>query len=227
MTPLLSPQVQIITDLPTVSEAALFERLSRAASLPLAARESLSVQLRDPGLPVRDLVRLGLSLRRVTRDLGARLIVNDRVDVALLIEADGVHLGRRSMSVGDARAVCLDGTASGPKPRGAARAIVGPGAWISTSAHSVDDVLVSARAGANAVLLSPIFTSPGKGQPLGPQALTEAREALSREGLSLSLFALGGIDLDTARDCLDAGADGVAAIRADLLPLLALSPKAR
>lgn len=209
MTPLSSPQVQIITDLPTVSEAALFERLSRAATLPLAARESLSVQLRDPALPVRDLVRLGLSLRRVTHDLGARLLVNDRVDVALLIEADGVHLGRRSMSVGEARV------------------LLGPGAWISTSAHSVDDVLVSARAGANAALLSPIFASPGKGEPLGPQALTEAREALSREGLSLSLFALGGIDNHTARACLDAGADGVAAIRADLLLLLAESPPAR
>ena len=53
------------------------------------------------------------------------------------------------------------------------------------------------------------------------KALTAAREALSREGLSLALFALGGVDLDNAPLCLEAGAAGVAAIRADLLPLLA------
>lgn len=199
---MLSPRVQIITDLATVSEPVLLDRLSRAAALPEAARQRLSVQLRDPALPVRELVRLGLSLRRLTRDLGARLIVNDRVDVALLVGADGVHLGRRSMSVGEARA------------------LLGPGAWVSTSAHAADDVLLSARAGASAVLLSPIFASPGKGEPLGPPALTGAREALSREGLSLALFALGGIDVDNAPACFEAGAEGVAAIRADLLPLL-------
>lgn len=199
---MLSPQVQLITDLPAVSESALFDRLSRAASLPQAARQRLSVQLRDPALPARDLLRLALSLRRVTRELGARLIVNDRVDVALLVEADGVHLGRKSMPVADARA------------------LLGPGAWISTSAHAVDDVLASARAGADAALLSPIFASPGKSEPLGVKALTVAREALSREGLSFPLFALGGVDLENAPLCLEAGAAGVAAIRADLLPLL-------
>ena len=198
----MSKQVQIITDLTAVPEATLFERLSRAAALPTSRRERLSVQLRDPGLPVRDLVRLCLSLRRITREIGARLIVNDRVDVALLVEADGVHLGRRSVSVEDARA------------------LLGQASWISTSAHAVDDVLSSARAGANGALLSPIFASPGKSAPLGVVAIARAREALSREGLSLALFALGGIDADNAPLCFEAGAAGVAAIRADLLPCL-------
>lgn len=201
----MSRQVQIITDLTAVPESALFERLSRAASLPVSQRASLSVQLRDPGLSVRELLRLGHALRRITREIGARLIVNDRVDVALLVEADGVHLGRRSLSVEDARA------------------LLGPSTWISTSAHSVEDVLVSARTGANAALLSPIFASPGKSAPVGVVAIARAREALSREGLSLALFALGGIDVDNAPLCFEAGAVGVAAIRADLLSCLALA----
>lgn len=196
------PFVQIITDLSAVPETALFERLHRAADLPPAARKALSVQLRDPQLPVRELLRLGEKLRRTTADLGARLVVNDRVDVALVLGADGVHLGRQSMSVPQARA------------------LLGPAAWISTSAHSIADVLASASAGANAALLSPIFASPGKPPPLGPAALTDARAALQAAAQSLTLFALGGITPENAPTCFAAGAAGVAAIRADLLPLL-------
>ena len=194
--------VQQITDLPSLPEEALFDRLRGAARLGLSEGACLSVQLRDPGLPVRELVRMGSALRALTREMGATLVVNDRVDLALLVEADGVHLGRRSMSVADARS------------------LLGAGAWISTSAHAVEDVIAAARAGANAALLSPIFSSPGKGAPLGTAALRRAREALAREGLALHLLALGGVTLENVAACLAAGADGVAAIRADLTPLL-------
>lgn len=220
------PTVQIITDLATVPETAVFERLRRAADLPPEARARLEVQLRDapvgrsvsgppdgavgpkPQLPTRDLLRFAEKLRAATADLGARLIVNDRADIALLIAADGVHLGRASMSVAQARS------------------LLGPRAWISTSAHSVADVLAAAAAAADAALLSPIFASPGKGAPLGPAALSQARAALSARGLSLTLYALGGVTADNAPDCLAAGAAGVAAIRADLLSLLVLEPPA-
>lgn len=196
------PLVQQITDLATLPETALFERLRAAGQHAPAARANLSVQLRDPGLAVRELARLGAELRARTRDVGAALVVNDRVDLALLLEADGVHLGRRSVSVADARV------------------LLGERAWLSTSAHSVDDVLAAARAGATATLLSPIFASPGKGAPLGVGALAEARAALAARGLTVQLFALGGVTLQNAAACLEAGADGVAAIRADLVPLL-------
>ncbi len=200
--------VQIITDLAAVPETALLERLRSAADLPPEARARLEVQLRDPELGVRDLLRLGEKLRRATADLGARLIVNDRVDVALLLGADGVHLGRRSMPVAKARAL-LD-----------------PGAWVSTSAHSIGDVVAAAAAGAAAALLSPIFASPGKSSPLGPGALGDARAALAAAGLSLTLYALGGVTVENAPSAVVAGAEGVAAIRADLLPLLRGSPPA-
>jgi len=189
---------QLISDLDSVSEQALFERLRRAAALPPAARARLSVQLRDPQLPLRDLFRLGRDLAAAARELGASFLVNDRVDLALLLQADGVHLGRRSIPIADARA------------------LLGPTAWLSTSAHSPADVLAAARAGADAALLSPIFASPGKAAPLGPEALTEARAALAAQGLPLRLYALGGVTLQNAPACIAAGADGVAAIRADL-----------
>ncbi len=190
--------VQIVTELAVVGELEVLARIARTAELPLGARARLSVQLRDPELPVRALRRFGEALREATRGVGARLIVNDRVDLALLLEADGVHLGRRSMAVGEARS------------------LLGAGAWISTSAHGIEDVVAAARAGADAALLSPIFASPGKGPPLGPEALGEARAVLAREGLSLVVFALGGVTSSNAGLCFAAGADGVAAIRGDV-----------
>jgi thiamine-phosphate pyrophosphorylase len=197
-----APLVQQITDVASLPETALFERLRRARESAPRAGARLSVQLRDPQLPARELLRLGESLRAVTRDLGAALVINDRVDLAVILGADGVHLGRRSMGAADARA------------------LLGPDAWISMSAHSVDDVLAAAEAGATATLLSPIFASPGKGPPLGTGALAEARAALAAAGRDLLLLALGGVTVETAGACLEAGADGVAAIRADLVPLL-------
>jgi thiamine-phosphate pyrophosphorylase len=200
------PFVQIITDLPSVSENDLVARLRRAARLGADARARLSVQLRDPELPVHELLRLGRSLREITRDLGAGLIVNDRVDLALLLEADGVHLGRKSMSIEEARG------------------LLGPGAWVSVSAHSAAEAVESASRGASAALLSPIFASPGKGAPIGIEALREARAGLAEKGLNLRLYALGGVTLENAAACFEAGADGVAAIRADLVDLTSSAP---
>lgn len=191
------PFLQIITDLPSVPEAALFERLRRVADWPSEARSQVSVQLRDPQLPARERLRLGRALREATRVMGASLVVNDRADLAVILGADGLHLGRGSMTAEEARE------------------LLGPEAWISMSAHSVEDVVTAARAGASAALLSPIFASPGKGAPLGVGALSEARAALAAEGLSIRLFALGGVTAVNAGACFAAGAEGVAAIRAD------------
>jgi thiamine-phosphate pyrophosphorylase len=158
------------------------------------------VQLRDPQLSGRDLFELGTQLRGRTRAVGARLIVNDRVDLAIALGADGVHLGRTSISIAEAR--------------GALETAVGA-AWVSCSAHSVEDA--AAASGADAVLLSPVYASPGKDAPLGVDVLSQARRVLPDE---VKLLALGGVDCARAAVCLNAGADGVASIRADLTPLL-------
>lgn len=187
-----------VTDLRAVGEEMLLARLDEAASLPAASRARLAVQLRDPQLCGRALARLGVLLRERTRAIGAALIVNDRIDLAVALGADGIHLGRRSIPVAEARA------------------LLGEGAWVSRSAHDLDEVAAAAREGASAVLLSPVLASPGKGSPLGLEALGAARRQLDASPTRPLLVALGGIDLASARAALDAGADAVAGIRAHL-----------
>jgi thiamine-phosphate pyrophosphorylase len=183
------PRVIQISDRAQLGDDELLRRVSRGGS-------GLAVQLRDPALEAADLLDLGRRLRRATREVGASLVVNDRLDLAILVEADGVHLGRRSVSVRDAR----EG--------------LGPDAWVTCSAHSAEEALANARAGAQASLLSPIFSSPGKGEALGLEELGRARQLLGDH--DHAVYALGGVDAERVASCLEAGADGVAAIRADL-----------
>jgi thiamine-phosphate pyrophosphorylase len=192
-----------ITESSALPEAELVARIASAARLG-PERRRFAVQLRDPRLSGRALADLGVRLRAATRAGGVALVVNDRLDLARALAADGVHLGRRSVAVADARA------------------LLGPDAWISVACHSVDDVIRAATAGADAVTLSPIFATPGpgKGTPLGLAALEAARDALGARSIAIALYALGGVDLATAPSCFAAGADGVASIRADLSTLL-------
>ncbi|MFT3764062.1 MAG: thiamine phosphate synthase [Minicystis sp.] len=199
----MRPRVLQITAASVLPERALFARVAALASLPEAARRAHAVQLRDPELPTRALLALGARLRAATRAVGAALVVNDRLDLALALGADGAHLGRRSVSVADARA------------------ILGPATWISVACHAVAEVVRAAEEGADAAVLSPIFPSPGKGPPLGVTALREAREALAARGIEVQVLALGGVEEGNAAACFAAGADGVAAIRADLGGVLA------
>ncbi len=197
------PLVLQITAADVLPEEALFARLASLAALPAALRARFAVQLRDPGLDGRALFDLGVRLRDATRALGAALVINDRLDLALALGADGVHLGRRSVAVADARALL-------PAP-----------AWVAVACHAVADVVRAAREGADAAVLSPIFASPGKGAPLGLEAIREARAAI---GDGIQLVALGGVDAARAGDCFAAGAGAVAAIRADLAAVLLDAP---
>jgi thiamine-phosphate pyrophosphorylase len=151
------------------------------------------------------MLALAEAATRVARAVGAAVFVNDRLDVAQLVEADGVHLGRRSVSVEIARRWFSPRTVQ-----------------VSCSAHSVEEAAALSHAGADLVLLSPIFASPHKGAPLGCEALWEARRAMLP---SCRLVALGGIDLERGRRCLlegahPPGADAVASIRFDLSALV-------
>jgi thiamine-phosphate pyrophosphorylase len=198
----MRPRVLQITASAVVPEPILFARIAALAALPAGARARFAVQLRDPELPPRALLALGARLREATRAVGAALVVNDRVDLALALGADGVHLGRRSMAIADART------------------LLPAGAWVSVACHGVEDVARAAAEGADAALLSPVFDSPGKGSPLGLAALRAAREALQGLGRAPLLAALGGVDASNAGACFAAGADAVAGIRADLSGVL-------
>lgn len=198
-----APRVILISATEIVPEAALIARIGATAGRPMRAGRRLAIMLRDPELSGRALLRLGGELRAATRAVGASLFVNDRLDLALALAADGVHLGRHSVTVRDARA------------------LLGLSAFVSRACHGVDDVIHAAGEGASAAMLSPIFASPGKGPPLGVSALAEARAALDRRGHgAVLLVALGGVDAASAPACFSAGAGAVAAIRGDLSALL-------
>jgi len=154
-----------------------------------------AVQLRDKhaaGGPLLDAAR---TLRASTRAHGAALLVNDRVDVAVAAGAEGVHLPAAAM------------------PIAAARRLLGPSAWIGRSTHAADEAHAATAAGADYVILGPIYATPSKsayGAPLGVRALAAAA------GASCPIIAIGGIGAAEARAARRAGASGVAVIRAIL-----------
>lgn len=193
-----APILTYVTDTMRVPPELLLERIAKLEVLPPPMRGLVAVQLRDPDLSATDLLRLGDVLRNATMALGAKLIVNDRLDLAAALGADGVHLGRRSVSVADARA------------------FLGDDVLVSVACHDVDDVVEAARAGANLCTLSPIFESPGKDEPIGLRSIVTACERLAETKLDIPIVALGGITDDNFASCLRAGATGVAAVRGEI-----------
>ena len=189
-----------ITDRLAVEDGALAARIEAAGR---GHGGAFAVLLRDKDLPRAERRALGLSLRALTRRAGARLVVAADLEIAREIGADGVHFG------------------GGGRAQLAAAARDWPGAWLSIACHSVDEVAKAAEAGATIALLSP---TPGKGEPIGLEALSRARAAIDARGSSIVLVALGGVTVESARACLCAGAGAVASIRADLTPVLAEAP---
>ena len=156
------------------------------------------MQLRDKRRPRADLRVLAKQLRLETHAVGAWLVINGDAVVARDVEADGVHLGRDAGSVAEARRIC------------------GERAWVSVAAHSDDAVRNGVAAGANAVLVSPVFNTqpPSALEPLkSGRGLGALRSASSISGGRVAVFALGGVTSDNARSCMSAGADGVAVMR--------------
>lgn len=162
------------------------------------------VQLRDKEADEASLLATARALRGATSDVGAQLVINGSLAIARQVGADGIHLaGRRS----SARIASTCATA---------RELLGRAAIVTVSAHDDDDVRNAALAGASAVLVSPIFATPGKGRPRGIAALSTARATAdaARHDPALAVYALGGVTGANAASCIEAGADGVAAIRA-------------
>jgi thiamine-phosphate pyrophosphorylase len=193
----LSARLLVITD-PGFSEDQLCRQIERAA----AGVEPgvLAVQLRDKLRRPGALGPFALRLRAVTRRLGVPLVVNGHAALARAVEADGVHLGAGAGSVADARHLAGDAT------------------WVSVACHIDADVSAAIADGADAVLVSPVFDTPSGGDKRGrgTDALRSARRLVDASGRDLLVYALGGVSRDSARECFEAGADGVACIRAVL-----------
>ncbi len=152
------------------------------------------VQIREKDLSARHLLAIAEAAAAHARRKGlTRVVVNDRIDVAIAANAHGVHLGTRS-SAGD---------------RGSS--IAPEGFILGASCHSLDEAQSAEVAGADYILLGPIFVTPSKLQYGAPLGLSKLREVTSK--VSIPVFALGGITVDNAADCRANGAAGVAGIR--------------
>ena len=153
-----------------------------------------AIQLRDKFCSSRDLIRIGKSLRAITRRGTTIFIVNDRLDVALACGADGIHLGQGDMRTD------------------VARQIAPPGFLIGVSVSNVEEARQAEREGADYVALSPTFST-GSKHDAGPgHGLGMLREI--RRNVSVPVVAIGGIDRHNVSEVIGAGADGIAVISA-------------
>ena len=151
-----------------------------------------AVQLREKDLEGGELYRLAARLRDLTARYAARLLINDRLDVALAAGADGVHLGQ----------TCL--------PVSTARQLLGPDKLIGVSTHSPDEI--TAAQGADFVVFGPVYFTPSKADYGQPQGVARLRQAVRHS--PAPVFAIGGIQADRIAAVRSAGAHGVALISA-------------
>jgi len=171
--------------------ARLLETVARAADAGVDA-----IQLREKDLGSRAL--LALAQQAVARAGRAKILINDRLDVALAAGASGVHLGGESLPVADV----VQFRASGRAPADF---------WIGRSCHSLEEALAAERDGAGYVFFGPVFATPSKAQYGAPQGM-EALATVCR-AVRIPVVAIGGITLENAGSCIAAGAAGIAAIR--------------
>ncbi len=138
------------------------------------------IQIREKDLSIRELFEFTLAVLEARGSKPTKVLVNTRADVALAVKADGVHL-----------------PADAPRE-------VPAGLLVGRSCHTIEEVRTC---GADFAVFGPVFETPGKGQPVGLDALRDAA------GTGVPLYALGGVTWENAAACLKAGAVGVAGIR--------------
>ena len=184
-------RLYVVTDRQQTAGRALEAVVSAAARGGAGA-----VQLREKDLSARDLYALGARLQAALSPYGVPLLINDRLDVALALDAAGVHLAGHSL------------------PTAVARRLLGPDKLLGVSTHSVEEARRAAAEGADFIVFGPVFTTPSKvayGPPQGLHHLTAVVRAVH-----IPVIAIGGIDHTNLSSVVQAGAYGVAMIRAIL-----------
>ncbi|MGG4442208.1 thiamine phosphate synthase [Brevibacillus fortis] len=157
-----------------------------------------TLQLRDKGskLTAEEQYELGRQLQQLCRDHDTLFFVNDDVDLAIRLQADGVHVGQDDMALSEVRAK------------------VGSKMYIGVSAGTVEEALAAQNGGVDCIGVGAMFATRSKadaGEPIGPVGLKEIRKAV---GTELPIVGIGGITLVNASEVIAAGADGVAIISA-------------
>jgi thiamine-phosphate pyrophosphorylase len=152
------------------------------------------IQLRDKDMSSKEMYKVGVKLKALTKKAGVTFIINDRLDIALAVKADGVHLGQNDL------------------PVSVVRRIVGKNMIIGTSASNLREACLGEKAGADYIGLGPIFSTPSKddaSEPIGLEVIKEVKKAVS-----IPVIAIGGISQENAKEVLAAGADNIAVISA-------------
>lgn len=157
-----------------------------------------TLQLRDKGskLTAEERFELGRQMQALCREYSALFFVNDDVEMAVRLGADGVHVGQDDMHLRNVRE------------------IVGPDMYIGVSTATVEEAVNAQRDGADCIGVGAMFATSSKadaGEPIGPAAITTIREAVGNE---LPIVGIGGITQENAVLVMQAGADGVAVISA-------------
>lgn len=150
------------------------------------------VQLREKEASTRDFLKEALLAGAYCREQGVTFIINDRIDIAQAVDADGVHLGQDDM------------------PIDYARKIIGYGKIIGISAFDADEALAAENAGADYLGISPIFTTPTK--PELEESVGLERLKRIRLAVNIPLVGIGSMNQSNAYDVIRAGADGLAVV---------------
>jgi thiamine-phosphate pyrophosphorylase len=153
-----------------------------------------AVQLREKDLPGKELFLLAENTKALCARYRAQLFINDRIDVALAVDADGVQLGNDAI------------------PIDAARELLGESKLIGASTHSLKEGLAAEQAGADFILFGPVYFTPSKAAYGKPQGLESLKEVV--EKISLPVYAIGGVNPENTAAVKKTGARGVAVISA-------------
>jgi thiamine-phosphate pyrophosphorylase len=188
--PLSLPRLYPITDT-LISGFSHAEQVER-----LAAGGATLIQLREKRATPQEFYRAALEAMSAARSLRVQIIVNDRVDIAMAVKADGVHLGQDDL------------------PADKARLLLGESAIVGVSTHTLEQALTADSTPVDYIAIGPIFRTSTKERPDAVVALETVSEV--RRSISKPLVAIGGITLDTVQSVVAAGADSVAII-SDLL----------
>ena len=176
----------------TTRDSPEFKHILEQVSAAVAAGIEL-IQVREKRLRARVLFELTEQSAALTRGSATRLLVNDRADVAASVGADGVHLTTQSIDTATVRRT------------------FGDDFLIGVSTHSLVEAEVAKEGGADFVVFGPVFATRSKEAYGRPTGLGEL-ERVAKDLAPYPVMALGGIDVTNARDCLRAGASGIAGI---------------
>jgi len=152
------------------------------------------IQLREKNKSKKELLEMAYQLKELCSKHQVPFIVNDHIDIALAVDADGIHLGQDDL------------------PLSEARKILGPDKIIGISTHAIEEAIEAEKNGADYIGVGPVYETKSKVDVVDPVGLSYVREVV--EKTNIPFVAIGGIKLHNLADVLDAGAKRICVISA-------------